>query len=163
MRPTKRFNATAATTAPENADNQFYMPMRPSGFSTRLRAFKRVSRLSLMRRNPDTMPRFSRFRLPPVIFVDVDGTLVIGGELNQPVADFCRVHCEMGYTLVLWSARGEDYARDAARRFDLLHLFAAILPKPGFILDDRAWTWTRHTRVLRMDEDMDQTLPPITL
>lgn len=43
----------------------------------------------------------------------------------------------------------EKHARDWAHSLGLTQLFAATLPKPGYIVDDQAWTWIKFTRCVR--------------
>ena len=84
-----------------------------------------------------------------VIAIDVDGTLVtFAGELNVDLVDWCRRKKETGKTLILWSARGEDYARRVADRFGLTELFDVITGKPEAIVDDDGWSWIRFTQVV---------------
>jgi hypothetical protein len=92
-------------------------------------------------------------KYPPTksIFVDVDGTLVLnGGRLNATLVEFCRLRKAEGFDVILWSARGKEHALKAATFFDVADAFTAILPKPGYIVDDKGWTWTRFTKCLRI-------------
>jgi FMN phosphatase YigB (HAD superfamily) len=82
------------------------------------------------------------------IFVDVDGTLHKKGRPIQSVIDYCRRKKAEGYTLVLWSARGQAHALEAVKVFGLHDLFSHVLSKPGAIIDDRGWTWAKYTKVL---------------
>ena len=81
--------------------------------------------------------------------MDVDGTLGSCGVPNEKVLAYLRKVKVDGYTLILWSLRGEDYARKVAAAFDVTELFTHILSKPGFILDDQGWNWTRYSSVIR--------------
>ena len=90
-------------------------------------------------------------RHPPTncVAVDVDGTLSAGGVLNKAVlawAEQCRAN---GLFVILWSARGMEHARRMAEQFGCVQSFDAILPKPGYILDDQGWGWVRYTQVVR--------------
>ncbi len=96
---------------------------------------------------------------PQTVAVDVDGTLLKkNGEANLATVDWLRAAKAQGYTLFLWSARGEAHARRAAELCGVTELFCAILAKPGYILDDVGWTWIRFTRVIH---SLDQSLPPM--
>lgn len=93
----------------------------------------------------------SGYPYPPTrcIAVDVDGTLVCEGRLNTGVVDWCRARKAVGFELILWSARGVNYARAVVFRFGLDGLFDAVVGKPGYLLDDLGWDWIRYTRVVR--------------
>jgi len=90
-------------------------------------------------------------KYPPqrVIAVDVDGTLHNNGIPNQKMIDWCKERKDHGYTLMLWSARGEAYARGFAVQFGIVDLFNLICSKPGYIVDDQAWGWVKYTKVIR--------------
>ena len=89
--------------------------------------------------------------LPPprVIAVDVDGTLIVNGGINARVVSYCQAKHADGWTLLLWSTRGEQHARKAAQEAGIAHLFEHILSKPGHIVDDKGWTWVRFTKIVR--------------
>lgn len=73
--------------------------------------------------------------LPPprVIAVDVDGTLHVDGISNQRLTTWLEEQRAAGYSLMLWSMRGEEYARRAAIHCKADHLFDLICSKPGYI------------------------------
>lgn len=85
---------------------------------------------------------------PSVVYIDVDGTLLIDGQINEPLVDWLREAHRAGYQLVLWSSAGEDHARQTAAQADLTELFHAILSKPGYVVDDMGWRWVRYTQSL---------------
>jgi predicted HAD superfamily phosphohydrolase YqeG len=76
----------------------------------------------------------------PVIFVDVDDTLVrsVGSKRIPMVAMVALVRDlnGSGAALYCWSTAGEDYARSAAEEMGLANCFRAFLPKPQVLLDD---------------------------
>lgn len=89
---------------------------------------------------------------PPTraVAVDIDGTLIDGnGHLNTGVVDWLRARKTVGFELILWSARGVNYARFVVFKCGLEGLFDAIISKPGYILDDGGWNWIKYTRVVR--------------
>lgn len=90
-------------------------------------------------------------KYPPTktIAVDVDGTLHTKGVLNARVVEFCKTQKAAGFHLMLWSARGKEYAQSAAEQFEVAHLFDDIISKPGHILDDQGWSWIKYTRVIQ--------------
>lgn len=48
------------------------------------------------------------------IAIDVDGTLLAKGKLNQPLADWILEKKQSGVETILWSARGREHARTFA-------------------------------------------------
>ncbi len=90
-------------------------------------------------------------KYPPTktIAVDVDGTLHRNGVVNDRVVEFCRVQKSRGFVLMLWSARGKEYAQAAAARFGVTELFDDIISKPGYVVDDQGWRWIKFTSVVR--------------
>jgi predicted mannosyl-3-phosphoglycerate phosphatase (HAD superfamily) len=94
------------------------------------------------------MPR-QKFPPPRTIAIDVDGTLQRRGEPNLPLLEWCREKKSAGFTLVLWSSRGEDHARKFATLFGVQDLFDHILSKPGYIVDNHGWSWIQYTRVIK--------------
>lgn len=97
----------------------------------------------------------NRYAPPRSIAVDVDGTLYANGRPNESVIRFLRRKKAEGYSLTLWSMRGEAHARQAAEHFGLAGLFDHVISKPGYIVDDYAWRWTRWTHVIDRNEIHD--------
>ena len=89
---------------------------------------------------------------PKVIAVDVDGTLHVGGRVNQKLVDYLKERKAEGYRLMLWSARGITNAQAAVDRFGLHDLFDDVLSKPGYIIDDLGWQWIKYTKVIRTEK-----------
>jgi hydroxymethylpyrimidine pyrophosphatase-like HAD family hydrolase len=85
-----------------------------------------------------------------IIAVDIDGTLWGRTGLNTALCATLKSAKEQGYQLILWSARGTDYAR----KFNSEHFddgfFNVVIGKPAFVADDRGWDWIRHTKPLKM-------------
>jgi hypothetical protein len=87
----------------------------------------------------------------PVIFVDVDDTLVrsVGPKRIPVPAVIARVrtlHTE-GATLYLWSSGGAEYARASAAECGIEDCFIGFLPKPNVYIDDQPvhdWRNCRH-------------------
>jgi FMN phosphatase YigB (HAD superfamily) len=90
---------------------------------------------------------------PKVIAVDVDGTLHTHGSPNARVIAWCRRKKAEGYSMLLWSSRGQAHAEKAAELFGVADIFDHIISKPGFVLDDQGWNWIRFTRVIRHLDD----------
>ena len=78
--------------------------------------------------------------MAPVIFVDVDDTLVRSfGSKRIPISGMVALVRELrgqGAELYCWSTGGADYARRAAEELGVSGCFEAFLPKPQGLLDD---------------------------
>lgn len=98
----------------------------------------------LKRRKPVKGAIRSKFQTPKVVFVDVDGTLLLFNPLhvNAKLVEWLKVKKQNGFELVLWSARGEQHAKQIAGIAEIEHLFSHFLSKPGYIVDDKNWRWT---------------------
>lgn len=87
----------------------------------------------------DKHSKRDKYKPRPVVYVDVDGTLLINGQPNDPLIDSLGRMKAKGLELILWSARGETHARTAASLTCTTHLYSHILSKPGYIVDDKGW------------------------
>lgn len=87
---------------------------------------------------------------PPArcIAIDVDGTLLIDGKLNEPLAEWAALKKQEGFDVVLWSAQGRAHAVNVAVEFGIDSQFTAIISKPGYIVDDLGWSWTQYTETV---------------
>ena len=83
------------------------------------------------------------------IAVDVDGTLIVRGEPNLALVNWCRAKKAEGYSIVLWSAAGREHAQQSAALCGATDIFETIIAKPGFIVDDNGWGWIRYSQVVR--------------
>jgi hydroxymethylpyrimidine pyrophosphatase-like HAD family hydrolase len=85
------------------------------------------------------------------IYVDIDGTLtsedVANGPPLQRRIDRVRLWIRDGKQVVVWSARGTEYAREFCRRHSLTPM--AVLGKPNFCVDDKP---TIRSGGLRVEE-----------
>lgn len=84
---------------------------------------------------------------PRVIAVDVDGTLLVRGEINTKLAAWCREKKNAGFYMILWSSRGRKHASNVAESAGITDVFDTIISKPGYVVDDKGWGWIKHTRV----------------
>ena len=82
------------------------------------------------------------------IFTDVDGTLIQRGQPNEKLIEFLKVKKSEGCKLVLWSARGEAYAKRAAEQCGIAELFDSICGKPTHIIDDKGFQWAKNVRAI---------------
>ncbi len=48
--------------------------------------------------------------------------------------------------MILWSARGKAHAEQAAKISKLTDTFDTIISKPGYIVDDKGWSWIKYTK-----------------
>lgn len=88
---------------------------------------------------------------PPQKFIaiDIDGTLRFeDGTPNERLIEWCRKKKSEGFKLMLWSMAGEEYAKATAIEFQVLDVFDIICSKPGYIVDDQAWGWTKYSRLV---------------
>lgn len=81
------------------------------------------------------------------IAVDVNDTLGVQGQPNERLAQWIGERRREGYSVMLWSARGETYAREVAAALGITDLFDVIAAKPGYIVNDRGWGWIRFAHV----------------
>lgn len=93
---------------------------------------------------------------PPVVFVDVDDTLVrqFGKKripMSAVVAHVEALHAA-GHVLYCWSSGGADYARESAEELGIAHVFVGFLPKPTVMIDDQAPSEWRTMRVVHPNE-----------
>ncbi len=91
------------------------------------------------------MKRYARQK---TIAVDVDGTLLINGRINKRLAEWCKTKKAEGFYLILWSSAGQQHAIEAAEKAGLIEVFDTIISKPGYIVDNVGWSWTRYTQVV---------------
>lgn len=87
----------------------------------------------------------------PVVFVDIDDTLVrsVGAKripMPSVIAHVRRLKAE-GATLFLWSSGGAEYCRATAVEIGLSDCFDGFLPKPTVYIDDQPvneWRFCKH-------------------
>ena len=82
------------------------------------------------------------------VYVDVDGTLIKDGRVNHRVVEFItEIACEV-IKVVVWSQRGEAYARYCVEHAGLRRHVSYCLAKPHFLIDDMGWNWVKGVPVL---------------
>jgi hypothetical protein len=93
---------------------------------------------------------------PPIVYVDVDDTLVrSAGPKRIPmtaVIEHVRELHRGGATLYCWSRGGAEYARTSAREVGIEACFVAFLPKPDAMLDDQPPSDWRELVVVHPNE-----------
>ena len=92
-----------------------------------------------------------KYAPPRTIAIDVDSTLYVGDWLDCGIVEFARRKHAEGFEIIVWSARGREYARQAAEYSGLAEICTAI-SKPGYIVDDQGWNWIRWTREIRIED-----------
>lgn len=86
-----------------------------------------------------------------VIAVDVDGTLIKNGRVVHSLVAWLWERRADGHRLMLWSSRGRDHALGAIELGGLHGLFDDVVAKPGYVVDDMGWDWTRYTHIVRKE------------
>lgn len=84
------------------------------------------------------------------VAIDVDGTLIVNGKVNGDVVAYAQSCKDLGFEVILWSAKGKEHAAKAAKDAGIEDVFSCIISKPGYVVDDLGWTWTKFTRVVRL-------------
>ncbi len=79
-------------------------------------------------------------RLDHPVFVDIDGTLTSepdrpNGPILQRRINTVRQWIRDGKGVVIWSARGTEYAKAFCRQHSLTPM--AVVGKPAFVVDDK--------------------------
>lgn len=82
------------------------------------------------------------------IGIDIDATLLISGKPNLSLIEWIKKKKQEGYSLMLWSMQGKEYAERVAMELEIVELFDTICSKPRYIVDDCGWKWTQYTRVV---------------
>jgi hypothetical protein len=95
-------------------------------------------------------------RPKPVVFVDVDDTLVrSAGSKRIPmsrVVEHVRALHGDGFALYCWSSGGAEYCRATAEELGIVDCFVAFLPKPEVLIDDQHPTDWRLLRWVHPNE-----------
>jgi len=86
---------------------------------------------------------------PNVIYIDVDGTLLKGGKPDLKIVAWARDKYEQGFQIIVWSSRGSMNAIRAVHLADIEDIVSFKLSKPGYIVDDKGWSWTKFTRQIK--------------
>lgn len=96
--------------------------------------------------NNHTYPR------PNVVYVDVDGTLLINGRVNYPVVNWVREKHLEGNQIVVWSARGVGAAIMAVDMCEIRDIVSHTLSKPGYVVDDLGKKFTKYMSIIHVNE-----------
>ena len=94
-----------------------------------------------------------KYPRPKVIYVDVDGTLLNGDVVNTELVTWLRHKSNLGFAIIVWSARGVSNANRAVRTAGITDIIDQTLCKPGYVVDDKGWSWTKYVKQIRSIED----------
>jgi len=86
------------------------------------------------------------------LFVDVDGTLVINGKANVELVEAIRTRHKNGFTITVWSARGEANSKRAVELCGIGDVVSHTISKPTFVVDDKGWGWIKHAPSLTVEQ-----------
>ena len=83
-----------------------------------------------------------------VIYVDVDETLIINDKVNKGLIKWMIIKSAEGYELNVWSMAGKKHSEQAVERCGIGAIVSHTLSKPGIIVDDMRWDWTKYTKAI---------------
>jgi hypothetical protein len=83
-----------------------------------------------------------------VIYVDVDETLIINDKVNKVLIKWMIHKSAEGYELNVWSMAGTKHSEQAVERCGIGAIVTHALSKPGIIVDDMRWDWTKYTKAI---------------
>lgn len=113
---------------------------------------------SLTQKLPKAVRKGGRARPLKVINVDVDGTLLLDGRPNWALVRWIKARRVERFEVNLWSAQGELHAKEVSALWGLTDIFDNIISKPGFVVDDQGWQWTRFTRTVGLEQINNEDL-----
>jgi len=71
-------------------------------------------------------------------------------KVNQGLVARLTEKKGLGFEIIIWSFRGENHAREAAIKAGCENLFSLTISKPGYIVDNKGWNWTRFVKRLKI-------------
>lgn len=96
--------------------------------------------------------KFNDYPKPDVVYIDVDGTLLINEKINHELVRWARQRYNEGKQLVVWSARGADNAKRAVELCDIADIVSHTLSKPGYVVDDLGHGFTQYMEVIHIND-----------
>ena len=93
------------------------------------------------------------------IFVDVDGTLLINDQINQRLCSWIKTKYIDGYEIIIWSMQGAKYADKICKRAKLEFVVSHCISKPGTIVDDEGWLWTKNCKKAAVNPSLNSQYP----
>jgi len=94
---------------------------------------------------------FTEYAVPDVVYIDVDGTLIINDRINHDLVSWARQQSQEGKEIIVWSARGKSNAENAVDRCEIGDIVSHALSKPGYIVDDLGNQWTEYMNIIHVD------------
>lgn len=101
---------------------------------------------------PNSNRSFQDYDVPDVVYIDVDGTLIIDDRVNRPLVKWARNQATQGKEIIVWSARGEENARNAVDLCGLNDIVSHTLSKPGYVVDDLGSQFTHYMNIIDVNE-----------
>lgn len=95
---------------------------------------------------------YTDYPVPNVVYVDVDGTLLVDDQMNQPLIEWIWQRHYEGKQIIVWSARGAEAARLAVDQCEIGDIVSHTLSKPGFIVDDLGHRFTEYMKIIHVNE-----------
>ncbi len=106
---------------------------------------------------------FEEYAVPDVIYIDVDGTLIINQQVNHSLVAWARQRAAEGNEIIVWSARGAANSKKAVNMCGIADIVTHTLSKPGCIVDDLGNGWTQYMNIMHVndiDRRHDQDIEP---
>lgn len=98
---------------------------------------------------------------PDVVYIDVDGTLLVDDQVNHQLVDWARRRFAEGKEIIIWSARGADNAKRAVELCGIGDIVSHTLSKPGYVVDDLGSGFTRYMDVIHVSQIDQSTRPEV--
>lgn len=95
---------------------------------------------------------FQDFSVPDVVFIDVDGTLIIDDKINYDLVRWARQQAMDGKEIVVWSARGKSNAEYAVDACGISDIVSHAISKPGYVVDDLGNGWTQYMNIIHVND-----------
>lgn len=89
---------------------------------------------------------------PDVVYIDVDGTLLVDDSVNHQLVSWARQRHNEGKQIIVWSARGADNARRAVELCGINDIVSHTLSKPGYVVDDLGHRFTQYMEVIHVND-----------
>ncbi len=95
---------------------------------------------------------FTDYQKPDVVYIDVDGTLLIDDQVNHVLVTWARHEYNKGKQIIVWSARGEANARLAVDVCGMCDIVSHTLSKPGYVVDDLGSGFTQYMDIIHVND-----------
>ncbi|MEI8572210.1 hypothetical protein U737_09705 [Methylomonas sp. LW13] len=95
------------------------------------------------------------YQKPNVVYIDVDGTLLVDDRINHQLVAWARRQFADGKQIIVWSARGADNAKRAVELCGIGDIVSHALSKPGYVVDDLGIGFTRFMDIIHV-ADIDR-------